>query len=222
MGQVVFNTPSNRDLYHTDYKNFAPRIGFAYQLMPKLVMRGGYGVFYPISFRGGGPAPGFNAVTPFVGSLNGGLNPDATLSNAYPSGLVPETGSSLGGLTNVGFGVSTVFPNRKATYVQQWTYGFQFAPTPNDVLDVTYVGNHGTHMIASGSTPTNWIQSTSPWAMRWRLSFRTHSLTPLPKVAAVLITQPLRKDNCFFRTRSSAVSRRTRIRWAFQTTTPWK
>ena len=150
MGQVVFNTPSNRDLYHTDYKNFAPRIGFAYQLTPKLVMRGGYGVFYPISYRGGGPAPGFNAVTPFVGSLNGGLNPDATLSNAYPSGLVPETGSSLGGLTNVGFGVSAVSPNRKATYVQQWTYGFQFAPTPNDVLDVTYVGNHGTHMIASG------------------------------------------------------------------------
>jgi hypothetical protein len=156
LGEVKFNSQSNRDLYNIDYKNFAPRFGFAYQLLPRLVMRGGFGIFYPISYRGGGPAPGFNADTPFVASLNGGLNPNATLNNAFPSGLVPVTGNSLGALTNVGFSTGAVNANRKATYVQQWMYGFQFAPTANDVLDLTYVGNHGARVISS-SLNTNQI-----------------------------------------------------------------
>ena len=41
-------------------------------------------------------------------------------------------------------------PNRKTYYFQQWMYGFQYAPTTNDVIDVTYVGNHSIHMIACG------------------------------------------------------------------------
>ena len=36
----------NRALIHPDLNNFAPRVGFAYQMMPRLVWRGGYGVFY--------------------------------------------------------------------------------------------------------------------------------------------------------------------------------
>ena len=150
LGEQVFATSSNRGLFNTNYKNFAPRIGFAYQLMPKLVMRGGYGVFYPPSFRGTGPAPGFSSDTPYVASNDGGLTPANTLSTAFSSGLVPVSGSSLDGLTNVGFGVTAVSRNRKTYYDQQWMFGFQYAPTSNDVLDITYVGNHGVHVDASG------------------------------------------------------------------------
>ena len=103
LGELQFATPGNRGLINTNYKNFAPRIGFAYQLMPKLVMRGGYGIFYPPSYRGTGPAPGFSSDTPYVASNDGGLTPANTLSTAFSSGLVPVSGSSLGGLTNVGF-----------------------------------------------------------------------------------------------------------------------
>jgi hypothetical protein len=148
-GQLEFASSGQRGLFDTDYKNFAPRIGFAYQLMPKLVMRGGYGVFYPPSYRGTGPAPGFSSDTPYVASNDGGLTPANTLSSAFSGGLVPVSGSSLGGLTNVGFGVTAVSRNRKTYYSQQWIYGFQYAPTPNDVIDITYVGNHGVHVDAS-------------------------------------------------------------------------
>jgi hypothetical protein len=55
----------------------------------------------------------------------------------------------LGGLTNVGQSVTAVSRDRKTYYDQQWTYGFQFAPTSNDVIDLTYVGNHGVHVNAS-------------------------------------------------------------------------
>ena len=150
LGEQVFATSGNRGLFNTNYKNFAPRIGFAYQVMPKLVMRGGYGVFYPPSFRGTGPAPGFSSDTPYVASNNGGLNPANTLSTAFSGGLVPVSGSSLDGLSNVGFGVTAVSRNRKTYYDQQWMVGFQYAPTSNDVVDITYVGNHGVHVDASG------------------------------------------------------------------------
>jgi hypothetical protein len=149
LGQLVFATSDNRGLFDTNYKNFAPRIGFAYQITPKLVMRGGYGVFFPPSYRGTGPAPGFTSDTPYVASNDGGLTPASTLSTAFSGGLVPISGSSLGGLTTVGFSTNAVNRSRKTYYVQQWSYGFQYAPTPNDVIDMTYVGNHGVHVTTS-------------------------------------------------------------------------
>jgi hypothetical protein len=78
------------------------------------------------------------------------LTPANTLSTAFSGGLIPVSGSSLGGLTNVGFGVTAVSRSRKTYYDQQWTLGVQFAPTPHDLIDVTYVGNRGTHVDASG------------------------------------------------------------------------
>jgi hypothetical protein len=148
-GELQFASSGKRGLFDTNYKNFAPRIGFAYQVLPKLVMRGGYGIFYPPSYRGLGPAPGFSSDTPYVDSNNGGLNPANTLSTAFSGGLVPVVGNALDGLTNVGFSVNAVSRNRKTYYFEQWMYGFQYAPTPNDVIDFTYVGNHGVHVNAS-------------------------------------------------------------------------
>ncbi|MGH9538193.1 MAG: hypothetical protein ACRD3H_09730, partial [Terriglobales bacterium] len=150
LGELTFANSGNRGLFNTNYKNIAPRFGFAYQLLPKLVMRGGYGIFFPPSFRGTGPAPGFSSDTPYVFSNDGGLTPANTLSTAYSGGLVPVVGSSLGGLTNVGFSVTAVSPSRKAYYDQQWTYGIQYAPTSNDVIDITYVGNHAVHVVDAG------------------------------------------------------------------------
>ena len=150
-GELVFATPGNRGQYDTNYKHFAPRFGFAYQLMPKLVMRGGYGIFFPSQFVGGPQIPGFSSATPYVASLNSGISPCAgcSLSNAFPSGPVPIVGNTLGGLTNVGFSTGAVSSNRKTYYDQQWMYGFQYAPTTSDLIDVTYVGNHSVHVIAS-------------------------------------------------------------------------
>jgi len=150
-GEVVFSNSGNRGQYDNDYKHFAPRIGFAYQLLPKLVMRGGYGVFYPNQFINSPNIVGYNSTTPYVTSTNGGISPcsGCTLSNAFPNGPVPIVGNSQDGLTNVGYSTSAVNRGRKTFYDQQWTFGMQYAPTPNDVIDITYVGNHTVHTIAS-------------------------------------------------------------------------
>jgi hypothetical protein len=150
LGELVYSNSSHRGLYNTNLKNFAPRIGFAYQVLPKLVMRGGYGIFFPPSLRGSGPEPGFTSTTPFLASGNNGLNPEQTLSTAFAQGMVPLVGNSQGGLTNVGFSTAAIDPNRKTYTQHQWMYGFQYAPTPNDVIDITYVGNRGIHVITGG------------------------------------------------------------------------
>ncbi len=107
-GEVVYNGDGNRrGLYNISYLNFAPRVGLAYQLTNHFVLRAGYGVFYIPAYFGGGPNPGYSQSTPFVGSLNG-ITPFDTLSNPFPSGILPVTGNALGALTNVGFSTSAV------------------------------------------------------------------------------------------------------------------
>ena len=57
----VLDTGS-RGLINPDLNNFAPRVGFAYQLTNKLVLRSGYGIFYGGQENGpfSNPSPGFN------------------------------------------------------------------------------------------------------------------------------------------------------------------
>jgi carboxypeptidase family protein/TonB-dependent receptor-like protein len=148
-GELVFNSSKNRGLYDTQYTNFAPRVGLAYQFMPKLTFRSGYGIFFVPDYYGNGPNIGYSQATPWVTTLNNQLTPNTTLSNAFPNGQVPVTGSSLGSLTDVGFGLNPVVnPIRHSPYVEQWMGGIEYAPTNNDLIDISYVGNHGVHVLA--------------------------------------------------------------------------
>ena len=150
-GELVFNGGSNRSgLYNPGYLNFAPRIGLAYKATNKLVIRTGVGVFYIPAYLAGGPAPGYTQSTPFVGSLNGGLNPYNTLSNPFPTGLLPVSGNSLGGLTNVGFSTPGVQSYRATPYMSQWTFDLQYSLAKNDLLDASYIGNRGNHLLTGG------------------------------------------------------------------------
>ena len=143
-GYLVFLDSSHqRALYNTTYNNFAPRMSLAYRTSSKLVLRTGFGIFfipnYPLwSF----PSNGYSQTTPYVGTVNG-ITPTNLLSNPFPSGLLTPSGSSLGPLTNVGLSVNAVGRARSSPYVEQWTFGFQYALTQNDSLEISYVGNHG-------------------------------------------------------------------------------
>jgi hypothetical protein len=71
-------------------RNFAPRIGLAWQINPHLVFRSGYGIFLAgTSNFGGGTAasPGFSVTTPMVTSIDG-VTPYHTMSNPFADGLL--------------------------------------------------------------------------------------------------------------------------------------
>ena len=149
-GEIVYNTPGNRFLYNPNLNDLAPRIGFAYAVVPKLVIRGGYGLYYSRNFYGGnGPDPGYSTSSTWTSSADG-IHVISPLSQAFQSGLVPVTGNSLAGLTNVGQTPSVLNPHRPDPMTQQFSFGFQYAFTPNDVLDVNYVGSRGRRITLGG------------------------------------------------------------------------
>lgn len=156
-GALQFLSDSQRGVYHTNYNNWAPRVGFTYAVEPNLVLRGGFGIFYPPSITCcfPGESAGFSSETVSPVTLTS-ISPNSavTVANPWPNGYIPITGNSLGELQQVGNGLSSSYIDRKSSYVEQYLFGYQWGITRNDMLDVNYVGNHGTHMITSSMNRT--------------------------------------------------------------------
>jgi hypothetical protein len=149
-GQLVFVGGGNRrNLYEAQKTNFAPRIGLAYQLTDKLVLRSGAGIFFTQAWQLDVPMDGYSMTTYYTGSVDG-IHVTNKFDNPFPSGLTMPTGSSLGGLTDVGLSPSAPGNYRPTPYVEQWMLGLQYAITQNDMIDVTYIGNHGVKLPFSG------------------------------------------------------------------------
>jgi len=153
LGALQFLGPGNRDFYDPNYHNIAPRLGFSYQPIPKAVIHGGYGIFYPESLTSSGSydADGFTATTGFNQSLNGGVTPNPNVSTSNPWGgqYAQITGNTNGSFQQDGNGVGGTFRSRPSPYVQQWLLGVQYAFTPSDQLEVNYIGNRGIRMVSN-------------------------------------------------------------------------
>lgn len=130
-------------------RNFSPRVGFAYQLTPKLVARGGYGIFY-----GGfeNSVVGTYFAFPFQYSLGYGYqvpNAPITFSNGSIATLetgitgIPLTPASVepGGVSFTGEDYHMPTP-----YTQGYNLTLQYALSPNDTVQLGYVGNNVHHM----------------------------------------------------------------------------
>jgi hypothetical protein len=151
----------NRENYDRDYNNFGPRLGLAFKLNEKTVIRAGGSIFYaPL---GGG---GFNIVTaavadlaetPFIASLNNGVSPTpgANLSNPFPSGIVQPVNAYLGPLT--GFGQQSI-PVRlrdiRPPKIAQWNLNVQRELPGGVAVEAAYAGSAGIG-LRSGATDIN-------------------------------------------------------------------
>jgi hypothetical protein len=120
-----------------------PRIGFAYTIDPKTVVRGGWGIFWiPQSFSAANTI-GYSQATSIVTSINNNYTPYATLANPYPNGLTPISGNSLGASQGIGQGVSaTEAGDRSAGYVEQMSLDIQRQTSKNTAVWVGYIGSH--------------------------------------------------------------------------------
>ena len=149
---------ASRSLAESSYKNFGPRFGFAYQVHSKTVIRGGFGIMYiPVTIAL--PRTGYTQDTPFVSSLDGGLTPRDRMSNPFPDGLTPPTGSTLGALTGVGTSVDGQLRNVSRGYTEQWNFTVQHQPWNNWLFEVAWVGNHGVRLFA-GSRNLNFLSAS--------------------------------------------------------------
>ena len=128
--------------YRTDWSNVGPRVGFAYSLDPKTVLRGGWGLFYGV---GGqlGASNGFSVSTPYVASNNGGITPlnSFATGNPFPNGVQNPQGSAQGLLTVLGSPLSLDMPERRLPRSQQTTFRLERELPAFFVMDVHYAGN---------------------------------------------------------------------------------
>ncbi len=131
----------------------APRIGAAYRVNDKTVIRAGYGVFWAPQFAIGAPlpTPGFTAQTNYVASTNGYETPAGTLSNPFPNGWNRPTGTSLGALTGVGQSLSIYDPYAGSPMIQQYSFDIQRQLAGGIAFEIGYVGSMASHLTLGTS-----------------------------------------------------------------------
>lgn len=137
-----------RGLWDTDRNNLLPRLGLAYMLRPKMVVRGGYGIFFESlgTDRNDVVQQGFSERTPIVPSVDNGLSFQAALANPLPNGLIQPAGASRGLRTFLGRSVSFFVPARRTGYMQRWSLSVQHELPHRMVAELGYIGSRGTKL----------------------------------------------------------------------------
>lgn len=101
-GGMVFASPDRRGFYDGDRNNIQARLGAAFQINSKTVLRGGFGMYAaPLTIDGYNQS-GFDFTTALVPTANNGLTLLANFTDPFPQGVVEPPGASGGLATFVG------------------------------------------------------------------------------------------------------------------------
>ena len=153
---VPLSATASRGLINPDLNNFAPRIGFAYSITPRLVIRSGFGIFYGGEENGpySNPSQGFNP--PFF--VTQAFNQPCGFADANPASVNDCTIPGLRFLSQ-GFPASsltdpntpqlfTLDPKLVTPYMSQWHLSTQYQLPSETLFEVTYAGSKGTKLYA--------------------------------------------------------------------------
>jgi len=134
-----------RTLFNENFVSLQPRVGFAYSLNNKTVIRGGIGDTF-IQFAGQGYNNGFSQSTNYVGSTDGGYLPNgATMSNPIPS-IAQPVGAGLGLESQLGNNINVSNRNFKTPGVVNYSLGAERQLNAHTTVDLSYVGSTGFHL----------------------------------------------------------------------------
>lgn len=132
--------------------NFAPRLGLAYKITDKLVLRTGYGIFYGGQEDGpySNPSPGFNppffvtqnfqtpcpalSANPAPGQVDCSIPNFNVLSQGFPANSLVDPNTPQ---------LFSVSPKLRTPYTQQWHLGFEYQLPGQSVFQISYAGSHG-------------------------------------------------------------------------------
>lgn len=171
-----------RQMYDSIYTNFMPRVGVAYLLGPKSVVRGGWGMYYDSLAQGylNANQAGYTRVTPVTPTIDNGVTFQATPANPFPAGFLQPLGNAQGMMTDLGVAVGLPFVGTiSAPLTHKFSAGFQ-RELPGAVrLDVTYVGNRQFHQpvpVEMNPTPRKYL-STLPTRDQATINYLTAQLS---------------------------------------------
>ena len=131
---------SARELH---YDNFAPRLGFTYQPLPRTVIRSGFGIVF--IDQSGITTPFTTPQFPFIQNVRQATQD--SINAAFPLSGGP-TVQPIALTPDAGLGQSVYTANRSlgSGYVQQWNLAVQRELTSNLSAEVAYVGSHIVHV----------------------------------------------------------------------------
>ncbi len=171
-----------RGITDLDRNNVSPRLGAAYRLTAKTVLRGGYGRFFGPTTSQTETSNGFTAATTWVTTVDGGLTPVDKLNNPYPNSITAPAGANLGLLTQVGNSITFVDPTRRQLYTSQFDFGIQRQLPLGAVAEVLYAGTRG------GDYPVNQAIDSTPDS--FRAAARTEFLSSKRNILNDSVTNP--------------------------------
>lgn len=147
-GGLTFLDSNNRAFWNADKNNFQPRIGAAFKLNDKTVLRGGWGIYTVPFITAGIQQPGFSLPTNIVPSADAGLTFQSNLANPFPTGVTVPPGAGAGISTLLGQNIPTFLPpNVSNTQAQRWEFGVQRELPGQWLLEASYVGNRGYQLV---------------------------------------------------------------------------
>jgi hypothetical protein len=123
-----------------DKNNYQFRVGAAYSLNEKTVVRAGYGKYF-LNPTSQGNNAGFSLSTPLISSNDGGRTPTYALSNPWPNGIQQPPGSALGPLTFLGRAPDFSNPDFIVPNVHHFSAGIQRELPWRINLEATYAGS---------------------------------------------------------------------------------
>jgi hypothetical protein len=144
-GAVLFANAAGqpRGSFTPDKNNFAPRVGLAYRLGEKWVLRGGYGLYY-LGQGATGTNQGYSQRTTATTTVDN-LRPAVTLDNAFsllPGGqLLSAVGNANGAASFLGQGVNANWIERPLPYSHQYSFDIQREFAGGILVEAGYVGN---------------------------------------------------------------------------------
>ena len=154
---LVYTNAYGKGLGTAQKTNFAPRVGFAYRFTQKLVLRGGYGIYYGgFENRGGDPALGYNYPFQYIfGFPAANSQTPVTYADGTQASLergflgIPLNPALVNG---AGLSFRGIQFNYITPYVQGYNLTAQYELTPNDSFEVGYVASLGRHIETFAGT----------------------------------------------------------------------
>jgi hypothetical protein len=149
--------PRGSPLWHADWKNFAPRVGVAYQLWPgaarPLVLRAGFGQFYDLGTdtagfldNGEGWFP-YSLSTPLCAFGSGtACGNSIPYNGAEPPFVFTQSSKSA---------MRAFDPHLKLPYSLEWNVALEQTLSPNQTLKITYLGSTGRRLLRDDLTPNS-------------------------------------------------------------------
>jgi hypothetical protein len=135
----------------TNYKNLAPRVGFAYTPFSdsKTVLHGGYGIFYSLQADQNDAELAYNPTGLFGNQtiqFNANSIPNLQLSTGFATPSDPSGSLPASSLSDPSGRASAIPFHNPTPGIQEWNFNVERQLAKDTVLQVAYVGVHGVHL----------------------------------------------------------------------------